>query len=54
MGARGFEDGLGAVDVVLGDLGGVFDAGPDARLGSLVIDHVDVFDDLVDEFFVRA
>ena len=54
VGACSFEDRLRAVAVVLGDLGGVFDARPDARLGGLVIDHVDVFDDLVDEFFVRA
>jgi len=45
---------LRAVDVVLGDFGWVFDACADPGLGGLVVDHVDVFDDVVDEGFVRS
>ena len=50
--AGGFEDGLRTVDVVLGDFGWLFDTGSDARLGGLVVDYVDVFDEFIDEVFV--
>ena len=52
MFAGGFEDRLGGIDIVLGDLSWVLDACPDTGLCGLMIDDVDVFDDLVYEFFI--
>jgi len=52
--AGGFEDRLGAVDVVLGDFRRLLDTRSNARLGGLMVDNVDVFDYLVDELLVRG
>ena len=50
--AGSFEDRLGAIDIVLGGLGWVLNARPDAGLSGLVVDDIDIFDDLVDKFFI--